>query len=76
MDLVVNIADGSTIPYHGYVEADFKIPGVKVSIITFPCLIVSNTDYNRQVPIIIGTSYINECFVTRCLPESLPGIWV
>lgn len=74
-DLVVNIADGSTLPYHGYVEADFEIPGVRDSIITVPCLVVSNTDYNRQVPIIIGTSYINECFENQSLPESLPEGW-
>lgn len=71
-DLVVNIADGSTLPHHGYVKADFEIPGVRDSVITVPCLVVSDTDYNRQVPIKIGTSYINECFENQCLQESLP----
>ena len=54
---MVTIADGSNLPYYGYVEVDFEIPGMDGSIVSVPCLVVSDTDYNRQVPIIIGTSY-------------------
>ena len=57
-ELVVTIADGSTVPFHGYVEADFEIPVIAGSSVTVPCPVVSDTDNNRQVPIIIGTSYM------------------
>ena len=56
-ELVVTIADGSNfVPYHGYVEVNCEIPGIAGSTVLVPCLVVSDTDYNRQVPIIIGTS--------------------
>ena len=77
-DFVVTIADGSNLPYHGYVEVDFEIPGIAGSTVLVPCLVVSDTDYNRQVPIIIGTSYINyldQCFSTSNMSDSLPAGW-
>lgn len=77
-ELLDTIADGSNLPYHGYVEVDFEIPGMDGSIVSVSCLMVSDTDYNRQVPIIIGTSYINyidECFANLNMSDSLPAGW-
>ncbi|MCG7874805.1 MAG: RNase H-like domain-containing protein, partial [Candidatus Thiodiazotropha endolucinida] len=73
-ELVVNIADGSNLPYHGYVEVEFEIPGISGSEITLPCLVVSDTVYNGQVPIIIGTNYLRTCF--QCdMSQPLPEEW-
>lgn len=74
-ELVVNIADGSNLPYHGYVEVEFEIPGISGSEITLPCLVVSDTVYNGQVPIIIGTNYLRTCFQCDMSSQPLPEEW-
>ncbi len=75
LGLVVNVADGNQLPYSGYVEAEFHVPSIEISPITIPCLIVGNTEYNRSVPIIIGTNYIRFCMETISDTDQLPDEW-
>ena len=56
--LTVSGAGGSQIPYQGYVEVDIKLPGSEAS--TFPSLVVGDTDYNSQIPVLIGTNVLHK----------------
>ncbi|CAG2217256.1 unnamed protein product [Mytilus edulis] len=45
------------LPYHGYVEVNIKVPFHTESMMV-PLLVVPETDYNRSVPVIIGTNVL------------------
>ncbi|CAG2195383.1 unnamed protein product [Mytilus edulis] len=55
--LSVRVAEGSQLPYHGYVEVNIKVPFHTESMMV-PLLVVPETDYNRSVPVIIGTNVL------------------
>ena len=54
----VNAANGQTLPYSGYVEAEVTVSYLQNSALTVPLLVVPMTDYNREVPVIMGTNII------------------
>lgn len=51
-------ANGSHLPYIGYIEADISVPQLGNDAHQIPLLVVSNTEYNSKVPVIIGTNVI------------------
>lgn len=55
-DLVVNMPDGNALPYSGYIEAVEKVPGLLDLHLPVPVLVVPDTEYNLDVPVIIGTN--------------------
>ena len=72
--LSVVAADGSPVPYKGYIEADISVPFLSSVSFTVPVLIVSDTEYNRKVPVIIGTNVIRLC--KQSVPEAdVPAEW-
>lgn len=60
-DLQVFGAGGSKLPYLGYVEADVSIPFLSDCVMCVPILVTPMTNYNRQVPVIVGTNIIRMC---------------
>jgi len=66
--LKVEGAGGQDIPLLGYVEADIAFPeqtsGVKDPIPTI-ILVVPNTSFNKDVPVVIGTNCIRHC-MSKC----------
>lgn len=59
--LNVECADGSKLPYIGYVEATLQTDGVpKTDGQTCIFLITPDTPYNRKTPVLIGTNILNE----------------
>ena len=67
-------ADGSPVPYKGYIEADISVPFLSSISFTIPVLIISDTEYNRKVPVIIGTNVIRLC--KQSVPEAdVPAEW-
>ena len=56
--LSVTCANGTELPYKGYIEADIVVPSLGNTTYKAPVLVVENTDYNRRVPVIIGTNVI------------------
>lgn len=56
--LSIQGANGQSLPYKGYIEAEFSAPLLSNCVFNIPLLVVSNTEYNRQVPIIVGTNVI------------------
>ena len=57
--LEIQVAGGHNLPYSGCVELSITIPKNKRSIIV-PVLVVATTEYNRSVPIVVGTNVIRE----------------
>ena len=54
-ELEIKCADGSTLPYIGYVAVLVDIPFMKGDPVVRPFLVVPMTDYNRNIPVIVGT---------------------
>ena len=59
--LSVTCANGTELPYNGYIEADIVVPSLGNTLYKAPVLVVENTDYNCRVPVIIGTNVIRLC---------------
>ena len=59
--LHIECADGQPMPYLGYIEADMELHGISDSKSNYPgiFLVVPNSDYNRNVPILIGTNIMS-----------------
>ena len=55
--LLVECADGQHLPYLGYVEMEVGIPGFLENQIAL-CLVVPDTGYNQQVPVLLGTNVL------------------
>ena len=58
--LTVECADGESLPYSGYIEADIFAPSVTKEEHPLPCLflVVPDTRYNRRVPLLLGTNIL------------------
>ena len=63
--LKVESAGGFSLPYEGFIEVTLSIPvsDVENFEITVPILIVPDTNYNKNVPLLIGTNVLN--FLTK-----------
>ena len=61
--LRVEGAGGDSIPYLGYIIVDLCLEGI--TSVTAPVLVVTDTNYNRRVPLIIGTNYLG---IANCCP--------
>ena len=46
---------GNYLPYKEYIETQVSVPFLSNRVLDVPILVVSDTDYNLQVPLIIGT---------------------
>ena len=72
--LSVVAAHCSPVPYKGYSEVDISMPFLRSVDFTIPVLIVSDTEYNRKVPVIIGTNVKRLC--KQSVPEAdVPAEW-
>ena len=60
-ELKVYSAEGSTLPFLGYVEVELKIPFLSAKPIYAPVLVTKGTEYSSKVPIIVGTNIIKIC---------------
>ena len=75
--LDVRVADGSTLPYSGYIEAEVRIPILHGKTMAVPVLVVPDMQYSGQVPVIIGTNVIRTCKALSCdlSDTSVPQAW-
>ena len=68
LDVILKIecADGQQLPYLGYIEVEIEAIGAGIQK-KQPCLllVVPDSDYNSQVPLLLGTNvltiFLNEC---------------
>ena len=57
----IECADGEQLPYHGYIEAAIDSAGVPSTSDESPCfpiLVVPDRNYNKGVPLLIGTNVL------------------
>ena len=73
-NLVVQGPDGRELDYLCCIAATVEVPFQTTPIHTL-VLVVPNTQYNSQVPLIIGTNVIREAKVDQCLDENVPMEW-
>ena len=60
--LHIECADGGTLPYSGYIEASITstgLPSCLDSSTKYPILVVPNSNYNRTVPVLLGTNILH-----------------
>ena len=63
------------VPYLGVVEANLIFGSVKLDYSSYPFLIVSDNEYNSDVPILIGTNVLKTITTVTDRDESLPDAW-
>ena len=61
--LTIEGAGGQPVPYLGYVEIAVSLPGSlpTSAAVEAPVLIVPDTQYNKKVPLCVGTNVIQAC---------------
>ena len=74
IDLQVKVADGRTLPYTGYIESIVKLPFSEAAVSTL-LLVVPTTEYNKTVPIIVGTNIISRLKQAVSEDDSIPDAW-
>lgn len=77
LGLNVQSANGSLLPYSGYVELEICVPCFGNSSYAIPALVVPQTNYSKIVPVIVGTNFIRICRNTyeQTLDEDVPDEW-
>jgi len=68
-NLDISGANGQEIPYKGYIEAEVRMPHTEIGVLV-PLLVVKATNYNREVPAIVGTNLIRELAKLQDYTES------
>ena len=60
--LNIEVAGGHSLEYSGVVVLEFSFPSLGLeNLEPVPILVVKETNYNKQVPFIIGTNILNHC---------------
>jgi hypothetical protein len=57
--LDIECAGGSQLPYSGYIEVNINTPGSTNNFNTYLVLVVPDSNYNRHIPLLIGTNILN-----------------
>ena len=74
-ELEIKRADGNTLPYLGYVAVLVDLPFFMNNPVVRLFLVVPTTEYNKSVPVIVGTNLLRE-FKMRISEEDLiPEPW-
>lgn len=62
-DLQLEGPNGESLPYRGYVEIDLSLPINRhfQKLGSFPILVVPETSYKRDVPVLVGTNVLKVC---------------
>jgi hypothetical protein len=68
----VECADGSALPYLGFVQAEISVPILSLQQ-RLPCLllVVPDTRYNSKTPVLLGTNFLSKV-ATDCRENSGP----
>ena len=67
--LRIECADGKLLPYLGYIEVAVDVPGCEAETENVLLLVVPNTPYNTNVPVLLGTNVL-KLMRTRCQKEN------
>lgn len=77
LGLTVNVAGGATLPYLGYVEVKIKVNFISSEDIFVPLLVVNATEYNKNVPVVVGTNIIKiyQAYMSKGHGKGVPKEW-
>ena len=75
LGLQVNVANGDTLDFLGCIEANVCVPFLKDTTVPELFLVVPMTEYNHEVPVIVGTNIIRECKIASQNIEGVPTAW-
>ena len=68
--LTVEGTGGGTVPYHGYVEVELKLPEVKNFKESVLMLVIDDSEYGQRVPIQLGMLHI-DMIIDQAMPNEL-----
>ena len=75
-DLKVFSAEGSSLPFSGYVEVELQVPFLSKESFYVPVLVMKATEYSSKVPVIIGTNVIRLCReYSESFETTIPEEW-
>ena len=75
-NLKIEAAGGNTVPYSGCIGCALQVPFLGGHVIEIGALIVPTTDYNLEVPVIVGTNAINRCRdICNSAEKEIPLQW-
>ena len=57
----IEATDGNSAPYSGCISCPLQIPFLDGHVIELSALVIPKTDYNLEVPVIVGTNAIEVC---------------
>ena len=59
LDLLLDIecADGKSLPYEGFIEAELEIPTIRHKVNAI-LLVIPESNYNNSVPLLLGTNVL------------------
>ena len=73
--LDIRSAGGHAIPYKGYIVADISVPYLMDVSELIPMLVVPLTEYNKTVPVIVGTNIIHLLKDAATGVNQIPDNW-
>ena len=73
--LDIRSAGGHSIPYKGYVIVDVSAPFIDGVSKLIPMLVVPLTEYNKTVPVIVGTNILNLFHDVEISKNQVPDSW-
>ena len=74
-ELSIEAAGGYKVPYAGYILCAVEVPFLPPQKLEVPALIVTNSEYSLQVPIMIGTIVIDICHEISQGAKDIPKEW-
>ena len=79
IDLSVQGAACNYLPYKGYIKTEVSVPFLPDRVLNIPILVLSDTEYNLEAPVIIGTNIIDLCIKVCATDhvhvEEVPPVW-
>jgi dUTPase len=74
-EIIIRSSSDDLVPYSGYIDVPITIPCLKVDL-SVHILVTADTEYNRDVPIVIGTNVISHVKSLISNPAcSIPPAW-
>lgn len=76
-DLEITAANGTNIPYLGYIEVSIVFPFLQTCPLVVPVLVVPNKEGSESVPCVVGTNVIRLCKenTLKGKYDSFPQAW-
>jgi hypothetical protein len=76
MLLDISVADGSRLDYLGYIDTYISVPFLSNFELPIPVLVVHDTRFNHDCPVIVGTNVIRPLKSHQSTPDSdVPTEW-